>query len=37
MGCLLISLFVDKWAYALGWFGCGLMVGGFISLWWQRF
>jgi len=44
MGCLLVSLFVDKWAYALDWFGSGLMVGGwwlvvggFINLWRQRF
>ena len=37
MGCLLISLFVDKWANALGWFGFGLTIGGFISLWWRRF
>ena len=37
MVCLLISLFVNKWAHALDWFGSGLMVGGFINLWWQRF
>ena len=37
MGCLFLSLFVDKWAHALDWFGSGLMVGGFINLWWQRF
>lgn len=35
--CCLLSIFIDKWSYALGWFGLGLGVGGFFNLFWKRF
>jgi len=37
MVCCFLSIFIDKWSYALGWFGLGLFVGGCLSLWWNRF
>jgi len=37
MVCCVLTIFIDKWSYALGWFGLGLFVGGFFSLWWNRF
>lgn len=35
--CCVLSIFIDKWSYALGWFGLGLMVGGILSWSWNRF
>ena len=35
--CLVLTLVIDKWSYALGWFGLGLMVGGILSWSWNRF
>ena len=35
--CLTLSLFIDKWSYALSWFGWGFLAGGFLSLYRKRF